>query len=324
MKKLIKYIINIALEAFIQCLRAYDFNYLKRKNPEQIKRFVEASRRMNDIYMPSDDNKFIHPTWFAFAKSIKSEFIKNPQPDFFSCPTILKTMTGFTFYKNANIIVDMLEAKYGSILTEEILAEDVLGSPLLLRYAKYKTSLGRVIHAYQMMCIANANKYEINDKFIITEWGGGYGGLARLVTKIYPNSFYNIIDIPESTVIQYCYLSGTNGEKFIQAHNVATKKKFEKKINLVPNSILEHLSTNLFDCDCFVSTWALSESNEYSINYVHANNYFGAKTLVIANQLSSEMHPHAEDVIKMAMKIYTNINTKEFPLLKDQYISTIN
>ena len=80
----------------------------------------------------------------------------------------------------------------------------------------------------------------------------------------------------------------------------------ESKVNLVDNGLIATGKINLvrldnfdkikYDCDVFISSWAISESNNYSQDIVKGNNFFNSKHGILIHQKASDRHKFAESL----------------------------
>ena len=103
-------------------------------------------------------------------------------------------------------------------------------------YSKhYNTSGCNISHIYQYNLIINKYKkaYELGD---IMEIGAGYGNLCRCFFHSKFSNDYYLIDLPNQTQIQKCYLKKCN---------IDSKKLHFNKFN--------------YDVDCFIAGLSLSE-----------------------------------------------------------------
>ena len=74
----------------------------------------------------------------------------------------------------------------------------------------------------------------------------------------------------------------------------------------------------ILNTDIFISTWALSESTDYSQEYVEANIFFGAKYLLMAHQQKSQEVQYAEDITGH-LNNYQTLYHEKIPNLKNNY-----
>ena len=134
---------------------------------------------------------------------------------------------------------------------KKIIIEDNVGDPV--RYFLYPKSSGnRINHAYHLSVLSsefNVNLKKINKVF---EFGGGYGCMARIFSKINKKISYTCFDTNYINLLQYYYLRQNN-------LNVG----FEKKNNyFLISSFSENKKFLLkkFHNHFFIANWSLSEA----------------------------------------------------------------
>ena len=134
---------------------------------------------------------------------------------------------------------------------KKIIIEDNVGDPI--RYFLYPKSSGnRINHAYHLSVLSsefNVNLKKINKVF---EFGGGYGCMARIFSKINKKISYTCFDTNYINLLQYYYLRQNN-------LNVG----FEKKNNyFLISSFFENKKFLLkkFHNHFFIANWSLSEA----------------------------------------------------------------
>lgn len=117
---------------------------------------------------------------------------------------------------------------------------------------------------------------EIKNIKSIIELGGGYGSLCRIVKGI-NQCLYTIVDLPIVNKIQQYFL------------------KNETDINYVG---LDKLEETNFECEMFISTFALSESTYVCMEYVIEKNFFNAKYLLLSFNKKDEDNFKIEKMIQ--------------------------
>ena len=134
---------------------------------------------------------------------------------------------------------------------QRIIEEDNVGDPI--RYFLYQKSSGnRINHVYHLSVLSsefNVNLKKINKVF---EFGGGYGCMARIFSKINKKISYTCFDTNYINLLQYYYLRQNN-------LNVG----FEKKNNyFLISSFSENKKFLLkkFHNHFFIANWSLSEA----------------------------------------------------------------
>jgi len=165
--------------------------------------------------------------------------------------------------------------------------------------------LNSIHHLYHLARFVDTTGVEIESQSIL-EWGGGFGNLARLSKGLFPGVSYSIVDLAFMTSIQRRYLDAVLGP--------------EHGVTIHPVESLDG-STKL-SADLFVSTWALSECTVDAHLYVLGGDFFGAKSVLIAHQKSSDLFGAAEDVESLCRNAGFDVVTEEFTFTGrgDQYV----
>ncbi len=129
---------------------------------------------------------------------------------------------------------------------KNLLVEDSIGNPI--RYFLYlKSSGNKINHVYHLSVLENELKIKLKKRIKkVFEFGGGYGCMARIFSKINKNIKYTCFDTFYVNLLQYYYLSHNN-------LNVG----FEKNKNFFLNSKLENTKEKN---DLFIANWSLSET----------------------------------------------------------------
>jgi len=211
------------------------------------------------------------PGWTSATKTIEEYFIKNFNSSFLRHPVLKSTMFAHLPSPAKTIQKKLLQSYFSNEQLKKILKENSLGSPILNDF-EYTTSGNSIHHLYHLAKFGQELDVKIQNFNSYLELGGGYGNMARLVKRINPKATYSIIDIPIFIYIQYVYLSTLLGKEQV---NILEKGDhiLEGKINLIP--LDESLTqTDLYSKsspDIFLSTWALSESNEETQDFVRVN-----------------------------------------------------
>ena len=306
----------------IGLLRSNDYTKLKKIHRHQYINFKYLVDKTNvDFILNSaKTDGLIHETWLEFSQKIYQQFLRRPSINFFGLPVFVDSMTGLHPYHDSAEFFKKIEIYFSQSELKDLLLEDLVGNPVLLRGSRYVTSLNRIMHLYQLALLieASGGKGVINAATCITEWGGGYGGLARVIKKYSQNITYNIVDIPEVTLVQYFYLSSILGLDQVILHD-GTDPIQKGKINLVPNSLLNSYKNQL-QCDAFVSSWALSESSSDAQLLVNSIKFFNSNFGIVIYQPKSEKHPHSENILSMIHEHYDNVQQSAFPYWRDQTV----
>ncbi len=240
---------------------------------------------------------FLEPLWATSTRTIENFFVSEFSNNFLRHPVIRSTMcidnprTTRTFQKQ------LITTTFGD-KAQTYLEETRVGN-LFISDSTFKTSGNTIHHLYHLAKLCSTTPSKNLTLGTVIEWGGGYGNMARIIKKINPFATYVIFDIPVFSHIQYVYLATTLGAQHVTIFN---GDRFEPgKITLVPlDETLLHKATELINKsltpDLFLSTWALSESNEKSKAFVREHEFFHANTLLIAYQKNDSDFHEAEQV----------------------------
>jgi len=149
------------------------------------------------------------------------------------------------------------------LLTEGLPAKYILNEPEGGIGFKYEDGrfISRDILRFQQT-ISTFYRYKVmpeqagkgHPKRVVVEVGGGYGGLIHHLSKIYQDTVYVLIDLPETSLFAAAYLSLLNPERKVYVYD---KKDFQKILKpdrlkdfdfvILPNYILDSLSELRFD-----------------------------------------------------------------------------
>ena len=90
-----------------------------------------------------------------------------------------------------------------------MLTEDDIGDPI--RYFLYTKSSGnRINHIYHLQVLCNEFNLDIKEIKEVFEFGGGYGCMARIFSKINNKINYTIFDTKIVNLLQFYYLKSLN------------------------------------------------------------------------------------------------------------------
>lgn len=308
-EKIYRYSFSLIIFLFVRRASKKEFMsiYLEMK-----KRYLNNKRQYNF-------SEFVSPEWYKIMLGVEEYFLDNFSFSFLRHHLIKRTMFMYTFRKWKNIQKKVIAEYFTKKRAKEILREYNVGKPLL-NDLEYVTSGNNIHHLYHLVKFfkeTNTNEKYFNS---IVEVGGGYGNLAKIYKKLNNNVTYIIIDLPVFSYIQAVYLSvvcGVNSINVVQADNPHIKNGL---INIIPldKGVLSKLSELVGPVDLFISTWALSESNETMQNYIRSVDYFNAKYLLLAYQKSSNDFHFAEDVQKITSN-YGKIFDKETEYIENNY-----
>ena len=147
----------------------------------------------------------------------------------------------FVFFEFLQLKKDIRWPFYKKVITE-----DDIGDPV--RYFLYfKSSGNKINHMYHLKIFSDFTNVNLRKIKEVYEFGGGYGCMARIFSKINKRVKYTIFDTEYVNLIQYYYLKNNClnvGFKKDQFHLTSSLKKSKKNIK---NSI-------------FIANWSISET----------------------------------------------------------------
>ena len=217
-----------------------DLSYIKNKD-EKILKIIE--KKLNSIHF---NKKYLKKTHNIFNKKILDLLKKRKLTNFLRENFIQKM---FFVHNRLFILKELLELKKDKnwILYKKLIEEDNVGNPV--RYFLYPNSSGnRINHVYHLSVLTkgfNINLKKLNNVF---EFGGGYGCMARIFSKINKRTAFKCFDTNIVNLLQYYYLKQNNLD-------VGFSKK--NKIHLISN--IKKINTR-YSNSLFIANWSLSET----------------------------------------------------------------
>jgi len=217
-----------------------DLSSIKSRD-EKILKIIE--KKLNSINF---DKKYLKNTHNVFNKKILDLLKKKELTNFLRKNFIQKM---FFVHNRLFILKELLELKKDKnwILYKKLIEEDNVGNPV--RYFLYPKSSGnRINHVYHLSVLTkefNINLKKLNNVF---EFGGGYGCMARIFSKINKRTAFKCFDTNIVNLLQYYYLKQNNLD-------VGFSKK--NKIHLISN--IKKINTR-YSNSLFIANWSLSET----------------------------------------------------------------
>jgi len=217
-----------------------DLNAIKSRD-EKIFKIIE--KKLNNIHF---NKKYLKNTHNLFNKKILNLLKKRELTNFLRKNFIQKM---FFVHNRLFILKELLELKKDKnwILYKKLIEEDNVGNPV--RYFLYPKSSGnRINHVYHLSVLTkefNINLKKLNNVF---EFGGGYGCMARIFSKINKRTTFTCFDTNIVNLLQYYYLNQNNLD-------VGFSKK--NKFHLISN--IKKINTR-YSNSLFIANWSLSET----------------------------------------------------------------
>ena len=217
-----------------------DLSHIQNKD-EKILKIIE--KKLNSIHF---NKKYLKKTHNIFNKKILN-LLKNRKLTNFLRENFIQKM--FFVHNRLFILKELLELKKDKnwILYKKLIEEDNVGNPV--RYFLYPKSSGnRINHVYHLSVLTkefNINLKKLNNVF---EFGGGYGCMARIFSKINKRTVFTCFDTSIVNLLQYYYLKQNNLD-------VGFSKK--NKFHLISN--IKKINTR-YSNSLFIANWSLSET----------------------------------------------------------------
>ena len=133
---------------------------------------------------------------------------------------------------------------------KKLLVEDEVGNPV--RYFLYPSSSGnRINHVYHLNILIDEFGLDIKKIYKVFEFGGGYGCMARIFSKINSNIKYFCFDTFCVNLLQFYYLKYNNLDVGFSKKNKFFLNSNSKKLGNFFNN--NHMTL-------FIANWSISET----------------------------------------------------------------
>jgi hypothetical protein len=237
----------------------------------------------------TDITPFITPMWWEHYEHAEEQFLlKNPEllQDNLMQYAIFLSMGGVLQRKQ----MPFLESVRPEEELRRLLAEDPWLKPNIT-HAGYQSSENLINHLTHLVSFEEKTGCQIKNLGRIVEFGGGYGGFARLCRRMSPGSTHIIIDLPVFLCIQAYFLKNVFGPEAVHILTDANARIEPGKINLVAigSDHVDQIASE--HNDLFVATWSLSEANQHTQDYVFSRDYFRARHLLFGYRHYEHINP---------------------------------
>ena len=205
---------------------------LKKETSNEKKYRIELLNSVKNI-----DNQTVGcaSLWDNYRQRVRLCVLKKDPRNFLRWAPIIETMSAGARKCEFDYLVNNNWDKWSSAVKETW-----VGNPMKYKY--YQKSSGNFIHtAYNLSRLIDHYKLDIKQSDKITEFGGGYGCMAKLVNNLGFRGKYVVFDIPEFLALQKYYLRSSNTDG-----NFYFINQTERLDDSGP--------------DIFIATWSLSES----------------------------------------------------------------
>ena len=187
---------------------------------------------------------------------------------------------------------------------KKLLNENDVGDPI--RYFLYPKSSGnRINHVFHLAILKKNTDIKFREIKAVFEFGGGYGCMANIFSKINKKVFFKLFDTLPVNLLQYYYLKQNQlnvGFKNFDKFQLLNNKNFDFNNKIKKKSL-------------FIANWSLSETKlkfrEKFINYLRNYDY---------SLISFQENFENIDNLKYFKNIKKRfISTHQFKIIKNQH-----
>ena len=210
--------------------------------------FVNNQNIKNEIFTrlkKIKKNSNLKKTHIKFNKELIS-LLKSGNLNSFLREDFIQKM--FFLHNRLFVFYELLELKKDKKwkLYKNLIIEDDIGDPI--RYFLYIQSSGnRINHAYHLKILSDHIKINLSKIREVFEFGGGYGCMARIFTKINKSVNYTIFDTQIVNFIQFYYLKSLNLKVGFNQNKIKLVHKQNYNKRKIKNSL-------------FIANWSISET----------------------------------------------------------------
>lgn len=286
-------------------------------NRKQLKRFLTLRTQFETHYTSQSRANLGHltvPHWNEFNRQFEEFLLPHPPIHFLKNAKLRSQM--FVDDRYLEHELPFLEKEFDSETLDHLLVEDSVGFPYIITLkGSLKTSTNRVHSLYHLGRLTRDASLDL-PKAVgnVVEWGGGYGCMARVLTRLLGGSAtYVLIDTPLLSCLQWLYLSAVIGEDSVSLISDAGQKIEAGKINVVPVHLVEDMDIK---GQLFVSTWALDESALAAQKMVVSRDWFSADHILLATAKTppSKGSDHSGLNDDFLVKAAAAVGAKEVPI----------
>ncbi|MFI5360469.1 MAG: hypothetical protein ACHQ49_00755 [Elusimicrobiota bacterium] len=229
--------------------------------------------RVAELDVPGSE-RYLALAWGSLSHALQRLLLPAPTFAFLQHPLFLFMMAG------GDVPTELANVRNGPFSGKpELLMEDAVGEvPGLV--VSCLSSVNQLHHLSDLSWLCGTTRCRLEKLGTIVEWGGGYGGMAKLLRRLRPGVTYVLIDIPLIGCIQWLYLASIFGAEAVHQIRSGSDVIRPGRINLLPLPFLE-LHGGL-RADLFVSTFALDESSAFARDFVVSRRWFSARHLLLA------------------------------------------
>ena len=309
--KMFQFIRAIRLKLYLLIMHRYQ-KELEQKHHGQRDSFEILKQDFEGNYAKLKKHsitRFITPLWNGYNTTLEKILLPYPPFSFLQQPLFMKAYFATRGGQWMKEELYFLEKHVSHKKLVKLLAEDYVGEPLILNDI-YRTSHHSIHLLHHLIKFKVSTNVDLNSIDCIVEWGGGYGNMAKLISRLIQKPVtYIIYDLPLISCLQWIYLESIVGKKHVRLHLSPRDTIKKGEINIIPICFLDSHNVS---ADVFISTWTLSESSVFSQNYVLKRKWFDAKHLLIGYHENTPTLPASEHVAAIAKQSGAKIETIDF------------
>ena len=250
------------------------------------KQYLDLVEQLNLSHAIETEKTLCHNDWIQNKKHIRAVILGDPNENFLRVPAINGTMVREDFGNPQRYEIDYIKTKISSTTKAKITTyKDPVFGNIAHACTDFDCTINTLAHLYYAAIILEKLKNQFDP--IITEFGSGYGSLARIFKSIMPNSTLILIDLPELLVLQYLFFKETSPTVPVVIHSKLPIIITPNAINLVPVFLAHNINT---DSDVFISTFGISETTQACQEMVINKKFFNANLCYLAGQM-----PHIDN-----------------------------
>ena len=273
---------------------------LRARHATQLDAWEARSERFEQVLgaiAPYLETDFLQPLWAGNLQPLEDYLRPRPPFEFLSSTTLMETMVmvngGRPFRRELAVCARVWEEQQLAALAEE----DLAGDPVL-HSRRPLTSHTRIHHLHTLARYELAIGSAYRDAAVALEWGGGFGGMARVLRRLRngPQTLI-IIDLPIMSALQWLYLGVTLGSEEVHLVDRPGAGIAEGRVNIVPNGLIDEIDV---EPEAFISTWALGESEPPAHAACSERGWLEAPRLIVADQRSGVATANSDRVLELA------------------------
>ncbi len=214
----------------------------------------------------------------------------------------------------------------------DTIIEPSLGNPELFEIDGHKLTMDLLQSIDEFYAITSFAKVKLNDSIVVCEVGGGYGRLAHVFLQAMPNSRYILVDLPQSLIVAYYYLSQLC-QKEIYPYGISRTFKtidrstvLGKRITFLLPHQLEQVAKGTIDI--YPNTYSFQEMTPDIVRgYFTSFSRIGGRAIYLKNRVVE--HNKSDGIsfalsdypLAVGMKVIKTQASQLYPDMAEQFIS---